>query len=166
MAARGCKNAPPDLGCRESAVSGVQLQLLPYRFLQLQVQACVKLYVVRTLFRVAVTKSFLLFESNPMRALFDLSTFLGIHHLLSHPIEFFQHDGLATHTGHERDHQRALLALVQSRSGFAIENASAADAAQSHIGFDHADYFELAEDVFHAVGRVWPDGSQPNEPDL
>src|ERR1700682_2730773 len=62
----------------------------------------------------------LLFESDPMRALFDFSAFLRFKHLLRHPVEFFQHDRLAAHSSHEREDQRALLAFVERRADLSV----------------------------------------------
>ena len=46
-----------------------------------------------------------------MRALLDAPALLCFEHLLGHPVELLQHDRLAAHAGHERNHQRTLLAL-------------------------------------------------------
>src|SRR5580704_7758569 len=109
-ASRGYRNAPLDSDYRESAATAAELQLLACPFLR---------------------EIFLLFESDPMRALFDLSTLLRIRHFLRHPIKFLQYDRLAAHSSHERENQRALLVFVQGGAGLGIEHAAAADAAQS-----------------------------------
>src|SRR5271167_2095941 len=101
-----------------------------------------------------------------MRAFFDFPAFLRFRHFLRHPIEFLQYDRLAAQASHERDDERALLAFVQSRTRLRIERATAAHAAQSHVGLDHANHFELAKHILHTIGRVWPDGSQPYQPNL
>src|ERR1039458_7207262 len=101
-----------------------------------------------------------------MCALFNFSTFLHLHHFLSHQIKFFQHDRLAAHARHEREDERPLWAFVESCGGLSIEHAAAAHAAESHVGLNHADHFEFAEYLLHAIGRIWPDGAQPHETDL
>src|ERR1017187_3236701 len=108
----------------------------------------------------------LLLKSNPMRALFDFAALLYCQHFLGHPIKFLQHDRLATHARHERKHERALIAFVESGADLGIERAAAAHAAQSHVGLDHAHHFELAENLAHALGGVGPDGAQPHQTDL
>src|ERR1700690_3020557 len=94
----------------------------------------------------------LLFESNPMRALFDFAALLDFQHLLGHPIKFLQHDRLTAHTSHEREDERSLLAFVESRADFGIERAATAHAAQPHVGLHRAPHFELAENFAQALG--------------
>src|SRR6266568_1721127 len=108
----------------------------------------------------------LLFESDPVRALFDFPAFLRFRHFLGHPVKFLQYNGLAAHTSHERDDERMLWAFVESRTSLSIERSAAAYAAESHVRLDHADHFELTENLVHAIGRVRPDGSQPYETNL
>src|SRR5215469_6887517 len=112
------------------------------------------------------TKATLFLKSDPMRALFDFPTFLRRKHLLSHPIEFLQHGGLSAHSGHERHDQGTLGAFVESPADFGIERAPAAHATQSHVGFDHADNFELTENLVHAIGGVGPDRAQSHHSDV
>src|ERR1700722_9160429 len=84
----------------------------------------------------------LMFESHPMRALFDLSALLYFQHFLRHPVKFLQHDGLAAHSSHKREHQRLMLALIESRADLRVQHAAAAWAAETHVGLNHADHFE------------------------
>src|SRR3984893_1691714 len=101
-----------------------------------------------------------------MRPLFDLSVFLSFRHLLRHPVKFLQDDGLAAHSSHERENQRALGTFVECRANLAIENAAAAYAAESHIRFNHTDHFEFAENILHSIGWIRPDGAQPDHADF
>src|SRR5580692_13026027 len=101
-----------------------------------------------------------------MRPLFDLSAFLSFRHLLRHPVEFLQNDGLATHSGHERKNQRAFRALVECRANLTIQHAAAAYAAEPHIRFNHTDHLKFAEHVLYAIGRIRPDGAQPDHADF
>src|SRR5258705_9287701 len=101
-----------------------------------------------------------------MRAFFDFPALLRLDHFLGHPIELFQHNRLATHSGHEREDERTLWAFVERRAHLGVERAAAAHAAEPHVGFDHAYHLEFAEDVLDALGRVGPDRPQPNEADL
>src|SRR5215469_1323105 len=112
------------------------------------------------------TKTTLLLKSDPMRALFDFPTFLRRKHLLGHPIEFLQHDGLSPHNRHKRHDEGRLGAFIESRADLGIERASAAHAAESHVGFDHSNNLELTENFVHAIGGVGPDRTQSNHTDL
>ena len=58
------------------------------------------------------------------------------------------------------------MAFVESRADLGIQHAAAAHASESHVGLDHADHFELTQNFFHSIGRVWPDGSKPYETDF
>src|SRR2546421_2206140 len=59
-----------------------------------------------------------------------------------------------------------LWTFVESRTSLSIERSAAAYAAESHVCLDHADHFELTENLVHAISGIWPDGSQPHETDL
>src|ERR1700730_17486315 len=108
----------------------------------------------------------LLFESHPMRTLFDCPALLRFDHLLSHPVEFLQYDRLAAHSSHERDDQWRWFALEERRAALGVYGAAATHAAESHVGFDHAHHFEFAEGIPDLIGWVRPDGSQPYHADL
>src|SRR5205807_4477692 len=85
---------------------------------------------------------------------------------LGHPIKFLHYNGFAAHTSHERDDERMLWTFVESRTSLSIERSAAAYAAESHVCLDHADHFELTENLVHTISGIWPDGSQPYETDL
>src|SRR5271156_2272507 len=108
----------------------------------------------------------LLFESYPMGALFYFAAFLRLHHFFGHPIKLFEDDRLAAHACHERYNQRTLVTLVESGADVGVKYSAAARTAQTHVGFDYAHHFELAEDLAHALGRIGPDRPQANQADL
>src|SRR5215471_18121066 len=97
------------------------------------------------------------FESHPVGPLLDAAALLRLDHLFGHPIELFQDNRLATHARHERYHQRARRALIECRAGFRIQNTATADAAQTHVGLDHAHDPEPTQDILDPFGRVGPD---------
>src|ERR1700722_7473861 len=101
-------------------------------------------FQARRINKMATPKNELLLESNPVGALLDAAALLRFEHLLRHPIKFFQHDGLAAHSSHERENQRALLAFVKCRDSFRIERTAAAHTAEAHVGFNHSDNLEFA----------------------
>src|ERR1700752_3712340 len=106
-------------------------------------RTCASMIIVRTA-RSAV-KIALLFESDPVCALFDFAAFLRFQHLLGHPVKFLKHDGFSAHSCHERKDQRAFWTLIKSRGSLGVQRAATAHAAESHVGFDDANYFEFAE---------------------
>src|SRR3984957_19899914 len=108
----------------------------------------------------------LMLESHPMRALLDLPAFLYFHHFLTHPVNLFQHDGSAAHSSHEREHQRFLLAFVESRANFRVQHAAAAHASETHVGLNHPNHFELAQHFPNTVRRIRPDRPQPHHTHL
>src|SRR5438445_153134 len=90
-------------------------------------------------------------------------TIYGVHsleHFLRHPIELFENNRLAAHSGHERHHQRPRSSLVQRRAHLCVQHAAAAHAAEAHVGLDNADDLEPAQHVLDALGRIRADGSE------
>src|SRR4029450_10728180 len=70
------------------------------------------------------------------------------------------------HAGHEREEERPLRALVERGACFGVERPAAADAAEPHVGLDHADHLEPAERFHDAIGGVGADGLEPHHADL
>src|ERR1700722_18937977 len=120
-------------------------------------------FQARRINKMAKPKNELFLESNPVGALLDAAALLRFEHLLRHPIEFFQHDGLAAHSGHEGENQGALLTFVERRNSFRIERTAAAHTAEAHVGFNHADNLELAERFLDLLGRVRTNCAQPHQ---
>src|SRR5258705_11609687 len=112
------------------------------------------------------TRPSLLFEAYPVGAFFDLATLLGFDHFLRHPVELFQDNGLAAHSGHEGHDQWTLWAFIEGRSRFGVERTAAADAAEPHVGFDDTDNFEPAERFANALRRIRPNGAQTDHADF
>src|SRR5262245_11023642 len=101
-----------------------------------------------------------------MRAFLDLATLLRFQHLLRHPVELLEDDRLAAESGHEGKQQWPLGGLIQSARHLGVENASAADRAQTEVRLYDADDLESAQHVTDTVGRERTNRPQPHHADL